>query len=96
MTIRLVFRCSRCGSKYFRQSQKVAFKDLLLRKIGIFPQRCYRCRRRFYLYHPAILQSLLRALAGPPLPAKAKAAVASNAVWSLTGDTPSSITEPRP
>jgi hypothetical protein len=82
MTIRLLFRCSRCGSKYFRPSQKVAFKDLLLRKIGIIPQRCYGCRRRFYLYHPAILQSLLRALADPPVEAKAKAAVATNVVWS--------------
>jgi hypothetical protein len=82
MTIRLLFRCSRCGSKYFRPSRKVAFKDLLLRKIGIIPQRCYQCRRRFYLYHPAILQSLVRALAAPALDAKAKAAVASNVAWS--------------
>jgi hypothetical protein len=91
MTIRFVFQCSRCGSNSFRPSSKRAFKDLLLRKIGITPKRCYRCRRRFYLYRPAILTSLLRALADPPLqvkegaapvPEKAKAAVATTVVWT--------------
>jgi hypothetical protein len=93
MKIRLEFRCSRCGSKSFRPSGKRAFKDLILRAIGITPQRCFKCRRRFYLYRPAIVLSLLRVLVAPPVPArqgaalqpekaKAKAAVASDVVWS--------------
>jgi hypothetical protein len=91
MKIRFVFRCSRCGSTSFRPSGKRAFKDLVLRTIGITPQRCFKCRRRFYLWRPAIVSSLLRVLAAPPVPArqgaalqpeKAKAAVASDVVWS--------------
>ena len=70
MTIRVVFRCSRCGSKAFRPSSKWTFKDTVLNKIGVVPQRCFSCRRRFYLFRPAIVQSFLRALAGPPVEAK--------------------------
>jgi len=89
MTIRLVFRCSRCGSNSFRRSSKLSFRDLILRKIGISPQRCRYCRCRFYLYRPVLLESLLKALADPPqqvnegaaYPAKAKAAVASSVGW---------------
>jgi hypothetical protein len=69
MTIRFVFRCSRCGSKSFRPSMKRAFKDSILRLFGITPQRCFKCRRRFYLYRPAGFYALLKALAAPPVPA---------------------------
>jgi hypothetical protein len=67
MTIRIVFRCSRCGSKSFRPSSKWTLKDTILNKIGVVPQRCFSCRGRFYLFRPALLQSFLRALAAPPL-----------------------------
>src|ERR1700677_3992786 len=70
MTIRVIFRCSRCGSKSFRPSSRLTFRDTVLRRIGIAPQRCFQCRRRFYLYCPVIVQSLLRALSAPPLQAQ--------------------------
>ncbi len=79
MTIRFVFRCSRCGSKSFRPSMKRAFKDSILRKFGITPQRCFKCRRRFYLYRPATFYSLLMALAAPPV---RPAEDAPDVVWS--------------
>lgn len=90
MKIRLTFECSRCGSKLFRPSTKWSFKDTFLRKIGITPQRCFRCRRRFYLYRPVILHAFLRALAGPPpqpaplsRPSMApQTAVNTDVVWS--------------
>jgi hypothetical protein len=65
MKIRLVFECSRCGSRSFRPSTKWAFKDTILRKLGVTPQRCFRCRRRFYLYRPVLLHSFLKSLASP-------------------------------
>jgi hypothetical protein len=67
MKVRFLFRCSQCGSKSFRPSGKLTFKDLVLRTIGITPQRCLNCRRRFRLCRPTIVFSLLRALAGPPV-----------------------------
>jgi hypothetical protein len=91
MTIRFLFRCTRCGSKFFRPSSKHAFANLLLRKIGITAQRCFQCRQRFYLYRPAVIESLMRALADPSPevsegaalhPEKAKVAVHSNVVWN--------------
>jgi hypothetical protein len=92
MKVRLIFECSRCGSKYFRPSSKWTFRDTLLRKIGITPQRCFRCRRRFYLYRPLALHAFLKALAGPPEPqpqapaARAAKAghtpVSTDVVWS--------------
>jgi hypothetical protein len=65
MKIRFTFECSRCGSKLFRPSTKWTFKDTILRKLGVTPQRCFRCRRRFYLYRPLFGYSILRALAAP-------------------------------
>src|ERR1700691_2015172 len=91
MTIRFLFRCTRCGSKFFRLSSKLAFADLLLRKVGITAQRCFQCRRRFYLYRPAMIESIVRALAGPLTevnestglhPEKAKVPAAPNVVWT--------------
>src|SRR5579863_967076 len=64
MTIRVVFQCSRCGSNSFRPSSLRTFKDTVLKHIGVAPQRCLMCRRRFYLYRPASLQWFLRILAG--------------------------------
>jgi hypothetical protein len=66
MKIRIIFECSRCGSTSHRPSTKWTFKDNFLHKFGIWPQRCYRCRCRFYLYRPAFLSAILRALAAPP------------------------------
>jgi hypothetical protein len=68
MKIRIIFECSGCGSTSYRPSTKWTFKDNFLHKFGIWPQRCYRCRRRFYLYRPALLNTFLRALAAPPAP----------------------------
>jgi hypothetical protein len=90
MKIRIVFECSRCGSKFFRPSTKWSFKDTLLRKIGVTPQRCFRCRGRFYLFRPLSLYGFLRALAASPVEAvpspvarRAKgAAVGTDVVWS--------------
>ena len=92
MKIRFTFECSRCGSKFFRPSSKWTFRDALLKKIGITPQRCFRCRGRFYLYCPVMLRSFLTALAGPPpAPQEAHAArtakipqpaVKTDVVWS--------------
>lgn len=65
MTIRVIFRCSRCGSKSFRPSLKWTVKDAVLRKMGVTPKRCFLCRRRFYLFRPAFLASLLKALDAP-------------------------------
>src|ERR1700733_6762094 len=93
MKIRLVFKCSRCGSNSFRPSTKWAFKDSLLRRIGVAPQRCFRCRGRFYLYRPVVLQSFLRALAGPaaqeaPVARQTKVAKAgTDVLWSTFAET---------
>jgi hypothetical protein len=38
-------------------------KDSLLKKFGVTPQRCLRCKRRFYLYRPILLHGFLRAFA---------------------------------
>ena len=76
MTIRLVFECTRCGSKFFRPSTQRTFRDTILRKFGVTPQRCYRCRGRFYLYRPEILAAFLRTLAAPP---ETEAAIAARA-----------------
>jgi len=70
MTIRVLFRCTCCGSSSFRPSSLRTFKDTVLKKFGLAPQRCLVCRRRFYLYRPATLQSILTALAGSPWQAK--------------------------
>jgi len=91
MKIRLKFECSRCGSKIFRPSSKWSFRDSLLKKIGVTPQRCYRCRTRFYIYRPVTLHMFLKALVGPPVPQEANAArpvkipqptVKTDVVWS--------------
>lgn len=79
MTIRFVFRCPRCRSKSFRPSMKRAFKDSILRKFGITPQRCFRCRRRFYLYRPVSFYALLKALAAPPARVEERS---PDVVWS--------------
>ena len=68
MKIRVIFECSGCGSTSYRPSTKWTFKDNFLHKFGIRPQRCYRCRHRFYLFRPALLNTILRALAAPPEP----------------------------
>lgn len=68
MKIRIIFECSGCGSISHRPSTKWTFKDNFLHKFGIWPQRCYRCQRRFYLFRPAFLNTILRALAAPPAP----------------------------
>ncbi|HEX5227399.1 MAG TPA: hypothetical protein VFW44_06795 [Bryobacteraceae bacterium] len=70
MKLRFTFECSRCGSKSFRPSSKWRFRDTLLRKIGITPQRCLRCRRRFYVFYPISLDAFFRALINPPTPAR--------------------------
>jgi len=80
MKIRLVFECSRCGSKAFRPSTKWTFRDTILRKIGITPQRCFRCRRRFYLYRPVLIHAFLKTLVGPPQEAPAGRQVPSTGV----------------
>lgn len=72
MKILIIFECSRCGSTSFRPSTKWTFKDNFLHKFGITPQRCYRCRRRFYLVRPAFLDVMLRAIAAPPQPETAQ------------------------
>jgi hypothetical protein len=59
MKIRFVFRCSLCGSNSYRPSSQLTFRDTLLLKIGVRPQRCFLCRRRFYIFRPSILRSLL-------------------------------------
>jgi len=69
--VRLVFKCPLCGSRFFRPSSMWTFRDAWLRKIGVTPQRCFQCRRRFYLYRPATLWLFLKALAGPRRAAKA-------------------------
>lgn len=66
MKIRIVFECSGCGWEWSRPSTKWTFKDNFLHKFGIRPQRCLRCNRRFYLYRPALLDRMLRALVAPP------------------------------
>jgi hypothetical protein len=65
MTVRVLFRCSRCGSKFFRRSWRRTFKDIVLEKIGVVPQRCLGCHRRFYLYRPVIFELLRKALLRP-------------------------------
>jgi hypothetical protein len=54
MKIRLVLHCSQCGSHSFRPSSQVTLKDAVLQKFGVIPQRCFLCRRRFYLFKPLI------------------------------------------
>lgn len=66
MKVRFEFECSRCGSKSFRPSSKWRFRDTLLRKIGITPQRCLHCRRRFYVFYPIALEAFFRALISTP------------------------------
>jgi len=80
MTIRIVYRCSRCGSPSFRRSTQWTFKDTILHKFGILAQRCFHCRRRFYLFRPVILQSFLRSLAasGPRLDRAARKPLTSD------------------
>jgi hypothetical protein len=65
MKIRIIFECSGCGSTFYRPSSKLTFKDNFLRKFGIRPQRCYRCRRRFYVFRPALVNLILRVIATP-------------------------------
>ena len=92
MTIRIIFECPRCGSTSHRPSTKWTFKDNFLHKFGIWPQRCYRCRRRFYLYRPVLLDMVLRTLAAPappptptPQPEIARAAKVGSA-WNAPPD----------
>lgn len=66
MRVRLIFECSLCGSRFFRPSSMWTFRDALLKKIGVTPQRCFQCRGRFYLYRPVTLWLFLKTLAGPP------------------------------
>jgi hypothetical protein len=62
MKVRLIFQCSRCRSTAFRPSHPRSLKDALLRRLGVNPQRCYDCRRRFYLFKPMHLKAFLLAL----------------------------------
>ena len=66
MTVRITFRCSRCGSKSFRPSTQWTFKDTFLHKFGVRPQRCFQCRARFYIFRPTFLPAFFRVLAGTP------------------------------
>ena len=65
MTIRLIFRCSCCGSISFRPSVRSTFKDSVLRKIGFYLYRCYQCQRRFYLFNPMSVRAFLLSLDAP-------------------------------
>jgi hypothetical protein len=82
MKIRITFECSRCGSLFFRPSMKRTFKDVPLSKIGVKAQRCYRCRRRFYLFRPVWLNAFLKALVASPAPQKPELSPQpANMVW---------------
>lgn len=85
MKIRIIFRCSRCGSTSFRPSSHRKLKDSILRKIGLNPQRCYLCRRRFYLFKPMSLLGFLVALdshpKGPETAAADQVLDATDARW---------------
>ncbi len=59
MKVHIIYRCPYCGSKSFRLSAKRASKDGVLRLLDVYPQRCYICRGRFYLFQPAILKTVL-------------------------------------
>jgi hypothetical protein len=92
MKVRIIFECTGCGSISHRPSTKWTFKDNFLGKLGIRPQRCYRCRRRFYLFRPTLVDAMLRALAAPivavapPQPEIARAAKAGAGAWSAPAD----------
>lgn len=62
MRVRIVYFCPRCGSVLFRPSISRLFRDSLLSKLGIHPQRCYMCRLRFYLLKPLRAKTLVAAL----------------------------------
>lgn len=105
MKIRIIFECTGCGSTSYRPSTKWTFKDSFLQKFGIWPQRCYRCRRRFYLYRPSLVDTILRALAAPPpLPAcpapeqpeiaRAPKVVKTDVVWSTFAEADQSKRRP--
>jgi len=66
MKVRLFYRCTRCGSSSFRRSQTRTLKESLLGYIGVHPQRCHMCRRRFFLFKPTNLKAFLSALDAPP------------------------------
>lgn len=78
MTVRFIFECSYCGSEAIRLSSQRTWKDTMLRKLGISAQRCLRCRRRFYLYRPTFLRSVMRALADAPNQANAATAASGS------------------
>ena len=65
MRVRLAFFCPRCGSVSFRPSISRLFRDSFLEKLGIHPQRCFSCRRRFYLFKPFRLKAFVAALDRP-------------------------------
>jgi len=62
MRVRIVFYCPRCGSVLFRPSVSRLFRDSIVSKLGVHPQRCYMCRLRFYLFKPSRLRTLVAAL----------------------------------
>lgn len=41
--------------------------------MGITPQRCLRCRRRFYVFYPIALEAFFQALINPSTPAETRA-----------------------
>jgi hypothetical protein len=59
MKVHIIYHCPYCGSKSFRLSAKLTHKDWVLRSLDFYPQRCYICRGRFYLFQPAILKTVL-------------------------------------
>jgi len=67
MNVRITYCCSRCGSDEFRPAISRRLADGLLACLSVRPQRCYMCRSRFYLFQPAGLRALLRALDQPSL-----------------------------
>ncbi len=88
MTVRVLFRCSRCGSKRFRVSKLRTFRDTLFLKIGFVPQRCYICRGRFYVISPRLLRRAASALGGlaVPEPLPQTSVEAPSLVWTGMAD----------
>jgi hypothetical protein len=65
MRVRIAFYCPRCGSIQFRPSVSRWFRDSFLSSVGVHPHRCYICRRRFYLFRPNRLWSILASVDRP-------------------------------
>ena len=66
MKVRLYYQCAHCGSTSFRKSAARSLKESFLAHVGIHPQRCHMCRRRFFLFKPNNLRAFLVALDAPP------------------------------